>query len=76
MYQNCSKSAQILFSVADATWRTEAARLFGWSADDPRLPHYPEAQGRPHTLLRIAYEVRQQALSHWEASRSNSKEFR
>ncbi len=69
MYQNCPRSSEILFAAADAIWRTEAARLLDRRADDPDLVLCPEAQGRPHSLLRLAYEARERALAGWEASR-------
>lgn len=69
VYQNCPRSSEILFVAADAIWRTEAARLLDRSADDPDLAQCPEAKGRPHSLLREAYEARERALAFWEASR-------
>ncbi len=69
VYQNCPRSSEILFVAADATWRTEAARLLARQTDDPDLAQCPEAHGRPHSLLRLAYEARERALAGWEASR-------
>lgn len=69
MYSNCPRCAELLFAAADATWRTEAARSLGLNSDDPQLAHHPEAQGRPHSLLAVAYEVRQRALAEWEKCR-------
>ncbi|KQT57038.1 hypothetical protein ASG52_02890 [Methylobacterium sp. Leaf456] len=72
MYQNCPRSSEILFAAADATWRTEAARLLDRRADDPELVLCPEARGRPHSLLRLAYEARERALAGWKASRAEA----
>ena len=69
MYQNCPRSSEILFAAADATWRSEAARLLDRRADDPDLAQCPEARGQPHSLLRLAYEARERALAEWESSR-------
>jgi hypothetical protein len=69
VYQNCPVSAQILFVAADATWRTEAARLLDRRVDDPTLERCPEAKGQPHSLLRLAYEARARAFAGWERSR-------
>ena len=75
MYSNCPRSAEILFAAADATWRTEAARILGRRSDDPQLELYSEAQGHPHTLLRIAYKARQRALAQWNRSRLKAIEI-
>lgn len=67
--RDCQDGARLLFATADATWRSEAARVLARRADDPDLSGLPEAQGEPDTLLRTAYEVRQRAYREWQRLR-------
>lgn len=55
--------AKLMFDVADATWRTEAAKVLPQGHDDPDLHRLPEARGEPGTLLRTSYEVRERAYA-------------
>lgn len=64
--QPTEAGAELLYAVADATWRCEAAKTLNLRADDPGLDRSPEAQGRPGTLLRTSYEVRERAYADWQ----------
>ncbi|GJE73899.1 hypothetical protein [Methylorubrum suomiense] len=56
-------AAQLLFDVADATWRCEAAKVLRQDGNKRDLDDLPEAQGEPGTLLRTSYEVRERAYA-------------
>lgn len=57
---------ELLFYLADATWRSEAMKVLGRTDAETDLTECPEAQGEPSTLLRAAYEARQRALLKWK----------
>lgn len=67
--QDSASDAQLLFAVADATWRCEAAKVLGRRLDDPDLTDISEARGDPDTLLRTAYDVRDRAYAEWRRLR-------
>lgn len=60
---------ELLFYLADATWRSEAMKVLGRTDETADLAERPEAQGEPATLLRIAYEARQRALVRWKVEK-------
>lgn len=68
---SCDEEAQalLLFTAADATWRCEAAKIFGRDAADPLLWTIPGVQGEAGTLLHTAYEVRERAHAEWQSVR-------
>jgi len=57
-----------LFAVAEATWRAELARQVGSDRIDAYVMR-PEGRGEPHTLLRTAFEVRENAYRAWRRAR-------
>ena len=56
---------ELLFVAADATWRSEAAKVLDRKPNDLGLILLPEARGEPDTLLRTAFEVRERAYAEW-----------
>ncbi|UMY18654.1 hypothetical protein MMB17_04825 [Methylobacterium organophilum] len=61
MYKDSKLDTEILFATADATWRSEAARVLDLNPDDPDLTRVPAARGEPDTVLRLAFDVRERA---------------
>ncbi len=74
MYRSCSKSIEILFALLMLLGGLKQAVFLVEVLMIRILLHDSEARGRPLSLLRMAYEARQRALTTWEASRTKPTE--
>ena len=65
--------SELLFRAADATWRSEAARVLRREETDLGLALLPEARGEPGTLLRAAFDVRERAYATWRRGKVEAR---
>lgn len=66
MYRNCPESAQLLYTAADATWRSELEKASGRKGENVGGILPVEDCGEPGSLVRTAYEVRERAYAFWQ----------
>ena len=63
--------AELLFAVADAVWRSEAARALNLNPETMNLSGIPATHGEPDSLLRTAFEARMRAYRAWQGLESD-----